>query len=126
MKKPTIKSAVIAIVLGGALYGLCANAHIDIFPCEITESQYQGSSGTDRIVTRSGTCSILGTNREPYRNDQGKITGNEELNTGGYIVCGIVFGLLPIGIGLFFGGSAAKEEDEAPAAPPADDGDASA
>ena len=126
MKKPTIKSAVIAIVLSGALYGVCANSHIDVFPCEVTSSTHNQSYTQERITTTSGTCSILGTNREPYRNDQGKITSNEELNTGGYIVCGIVFGLLPIGIGLFFGGSAAKEEDEAPAAPPADDGDASA
>ncbi len=107
MKKPTVKSTVIAILLGGALYGLCANAHIDIFPCELTRSD------GPRIDTHSDVCSILGVNRKPRLNDQGKITDNQVLNAGGYAVSVFVFGLFPIGVGLFFGGAAAKEEEVA-------------
>ena len=51
-------------------------------------------------------------NREP-RYDEGKITDNQELNVGGYIVCGLVFGILPIGVGLFLGGAPGKHEDAA-------------
>ena len=107
MKKPTVKSTAIAVLLGGALYGLCANSPIDIFPCEQTRSD--GS----RIDTHSDVCSILGVNREPRVNDQNKITDNQVLNAGGYVVGVFVFGLLPIGVGLFFGGAAAKEEEVA-------------
>ena len=126
MKQPTIKSAIIAIVLGGGLYGLCANSHIDIFPCEITSTTHQPGT-SEQIKTTSGTCSLLMASYPPGKNDAGKITSYHEINTGGYIVCGIVFGLIPIGVGLFFGGSAAKEEEEeAPQAPSSDDGEAGA
>ena len=123
MKKFTAKSMVIAVVLGGALYGLCANAHIDIFPCTKTTSSLHASYTARKIDTHSSTCSLLGVNREP-RYEDGKITDNEELNFGGYIVCGFVFGVLPIGVGRFFGGGAAGKEDESVTSP--DGGDATA
>ena len=119
IKKPTVKSTVIAVLLGGALYGLCANAHIDFFPCTKTTSTLNASYTDWDINTHSGTCSILGVNREPQYNN-GKITENEELNAGGYVVSGFVFGLFPIGVGLFFGGAAAKEEEAAQTGAPTD------
>ena len=114
MKKPTIKSTVISVVLGGALYGLCANAHIGIFPCDKTESTLSPSKLQRQVRTYSSTCSILGVNREPVH-ENGKITDNQELNVGGYLVCGVVFGLVPIGVGLFFAGTAGKDEEPAQA-----------
>ena len=65
-----------------------------------------------QVGTYSSTCSILGVSRELDYED-GKITDNQELNVTGYLVCGVVFGLSPIGVGLFFAGAAGKGEEPA-------------
>lgn len=42
------------VVTTGLMFFLCANAHIDFFPC--TQTVREG----DRLVTKDGTCSLMG------------------------------------------------------------------
>lgn len=42
------------IVTTGLMFFLCANAHIDFFPC--TQTVREG----ERLVTKDGTCSLMG------------------------------------------------------------------
>ena len=48
-------------VVAAAMYWLCANAHIDIFPCD-KATVYRDAMGP-RLQTSSGTCSLLAHNR---------------------------------------------------------------
>ena len=61
------KAAIIAlasfIVTTGLMFFLCANAHIDFFPCTETvrdRTRADPFTGEAPLVTREGTCSLLG------------------------------------------------------------------
>lgn len=53
--------ALTVVVVATALYWLCGNAHIDIFPCKrATVSRHQFGSS---LQTSSSTCSLFAHNR---------------------------------------------------------------
>jgi hypothetical protein len=62
--------AIAFVVVTGAMFFVCANAHIDFFPCEITERD--GMDGPTR--TREGTCSLLAHNREEIGGEKERLT----------------------------------------------------
>ena len=60
------KAAIIAlvsfIVTTGLMFFLCANAHIDFFPCTETVRDFARTdplTGQAALVTREGTCSLM-------------------------------------------------------------------
>jgi hypothetical protein len=55
-----VVALVVFVLVSGAMYGLCANAHIDFFPCEEAELQHDGGPfSSPRLVTHEGTCSFM-------------------------------------------------------------------
>jgi len=62
--------AIVFVVVTGAMFFVCANAHIDFFPCEISERD--GMDGP--IRTREGTCSLLAHNREEMHGEKERLT----------------------------------------------------
>lgn len=104
MLKPTVLKVVIAVVLGVGYYFLCANAHIDYFPCEYSEMNY---NPPPEYQTGERTCSILGINR-PARDPQTW----ERLTVGGYIVAVLSFGVVPILLGFGIGHAVRKKKGD--------------
>ncbi|MFO7564202.1 MAG: hypothetical protein R6X02_16265 [Enhygromyxa sp.] len=50
------------VVTTGLMFFICANAHIDFFPCKETVrdfTQTDPATGEARLVTREGTCSLM-------------------------------------------------------------------
>lgn len=64
--------AIVFVVVTAGMFVVCANAHIDFFPCEITEHQ-NGFEGPLR--TREGTCSLLAHNRPEMNGERERLTG---------------------------------------------------
>lgn len=56
-----IVALVVFVVVSGGMYGLCANAHIDFFPCEEAEVQRNFASplATPTLVKHESTCSFM-------------------------------------------------------------------
>jgi hypothetical protein len=113
MKKPTLKSTIIGIVLSGAFYGLLSNAHVGIFHCTITQETISSQSDSTAPVKTeevSGTCSLLDVSRDARKRD-GKVVDESTLDPIGWVLCGVWLGCVPFGIGLLIGG---RKEDAAP------------
>jgi hypothetical protein len=53
-QKATIIAGATFVVTTGLMFVLCANSHIDFFPC--TQTVREG----ERLVTKDGTCSLMG------------------------------------------------------------------
>ena len=66
---------VFAVVTGGMFF-LCANAHIDFFPCEITERDRARAmpGGEGPLVTKDGTCSFMAHNRDERGGEKERLT----------------------------------------------------
>ena len=64
--KPIIAAGLSFVITTGLVALLCANAHIDIFPCKETIREIRGGFGfgEGRLVTRDGTCSLMGHLRD--------------------------------------------------------------
>jgi len=110
MKKPTLKSTLIGLVLSGILCTVCTNAHMEIFHCDITELDHfsdQSLTEPPKTKTRSGMCSLLSVSRGPSGYD-GVTTDESTLDPIGWALAGLWLGVLPFGIGLVIGGR--KEE----------------
>ncbi len=90
-------AAVVFVAVSGGMYMLCANAHIDIFPCERAERSMgaPGSLIEPPLRKSDGTCSLLA-------HDRGTNPGGEyqRLNPAGWALLAAFCG----GIGLLAGG----------------------
>jgi hypothetical protein len=56
--------AIVFVVVTTALYFVCANAHVDFFPCEITKRDRAPTvpGGQGQLRTTDGTCSLMAHN----------------------------------------------------------------
>ncbi len=94
-----IVALVVFLAVSGGMYFLCANAHIDIFPCEKATRAFGSPGGMFEppLQTSEGTCSLLA--HERGTDSRGEY---ERLNEGGWALLFAFCG----GIGLVAGGLA--------------------
>jgi drug/metabolite transporter (DMT)-like permease len=62
----------------GVMMVLCANAHIDFFPCKKTVRDYANAdpiTGESKLITTDGTCSLMGHLREGVEGEKDELTG---------------------------------------------------
>lgn len=81
------KAAIIAgssfVITTGLMFFLCANAHIDFFPCKETvrdRTRMVSLSNEAPLVTREGTCSLM----DHLRDDQFDPAEKSELTGAGW------------------------------------------
>jgi hypothetical protein len=75
--KATLIASISFFVTTGALVMLCANAHIDFFPCTKTvrdRAHADPFTGEAKLITQDGTCSLLGHLREPFDGEKDELT----------------------------------------------------
>lgn len=89
-----IVAFVVFLAVSGGMYFVCANAHIDIFPCEKADRGYTEGAP---LVKSEGTCSLLAHER-----GTGPDGGYDRLNETGWALLFAFCG----GIGLAVGGFA--------------------
>ena len=82
MFKPSAFKIILFLVLGGGLYVVAANSHMDIFPCEVVEKNFT----TGKLEQRSTVCSLLAVNRLERNGEK------SELTVAGYVVAVLFFG----------------------------------
>jgi hypothetical protein len=98
MNKPVF--AIVFVLVTGAMFGLCANAHIDFFPCEYAERDmnYRGL-GEAPLTKGERTCSFMAHNR-----GVGPDGGYEKLTGVGWAVlvafCAGVGAIAGVGLGM--------------------------
>jgi hypothetical protein len=66
------------VITTAIMIGLCANAHIDFFPCEKTvrdRAHADPFTGEAKLITQDGTCSLMGHLREPFDGEKEVLTG---------------------------------------------------
>jgi hypothetical protein len=76
--KASLLASITFVVTTGVMVMLCANAHIDFFPCEKTvrdRAHADPFTGEARLITQDGTCSLLGHLREPFDGEKDELTG---------------------------------------------------
>ena len=61
------------VVVSAGMYFVCANAHIDFFPCEKTE-QERTALGEGPLRTSEGTCSLLAHNQPDAGGEKERLT----------------------------------------------------
>lgn len=73
MNKPVF--AIVFVLVTGAMFGLCANAHIDFFPCEYAERDL-GYRGLGEAPLKKGTrgCSFMAHLRPGHDGEYEKLT----------------------------------------------------
>ena len=85
---------VVFLVVSGGMYFLCANAHIDIFPCERAMSDYT----TGGVTKSSGTCSLLG-----HQHGTGPDGSYDRLNATGWALLFAFCGTIGLAVGAIAG-----------------------
>ena len=100
-------AAITTVVVTGLMFGLCANAHIDFFPCKIKErdSNYGGGYGDAPIRTKEGTCSFM-YHLTPERDGE-----SERLTGAGWAMLVAFCGGIGVVAGLGAGKVLARKED---------------
>lgn len=75
--KATLIAGITFVVTSGLVALLCANSHIDFFPCKKTvrERSADPFSSESRLVTESGTCSLMGHLRPAFDGEKDELTG---------------------------------------------------
>lgn len=76
--KATIIAASSFVLTTGLMLFVCANAHIDFFPCKKFERDFAGAdpfTGEARLVEREGSCSLMGHLRQPVEGAREELTG---------------------------------------------------
>jgi hypothetical protein len=75
--KATLIAGLSFVFTAGFMVLLCANAHIDFFPCEKTVRERVGDPfmSEARLVKQDGTCSLMGHLREPIDGEKEELTG---------------------------------------------------
>lgn len=76
--KATLIASITFVGTAGALVLLCANAHIDFFPCKKTVRDYANANpitGESKLVTQDGTCSLMGHLRDGVQGEKDELTG---------------------------------------------------
>jgi hypothetical protein len=70
-------AGITTVVVTGVMFGLCANAHIDFFPCDITERDSSAgyAFGEGPIRTKDGTCSFMDHPRPERDGESDRLTG---------------------------------------------------
>jgi len=94
MGKRIAITLVVAIVLGGGLWALLSNAHVGIFPCEKTSYDFQTKR---KVGPKSAMCSLLDIRHNSTGEDKSHLT------VVGYLVEGVVVGVIPLVIGFLVG-----------------------
>jgi hypothetical protein len=75
--KATLIAAITFVVTTGFMVLLCANSHIDFFPCKQTVRDRVNAdpfTGEARLITRDGTCSLSGHLREGFDGEKDELT----------------------------------------------------
>jgi hypothetical protein len=90
--KAMLVAAISFVVTAAALVFVCANAHIDFFPCKKTVADLTRAdpfTGKPPLRTEDGTCSLMGHLREP-----GLAGETEELTGAGWaMLAAFCFGI---------------------------------
>lgn len=76
--KASLIASITFVVTTGLMILVCANSHIDFFPCEKTvrdRARADPFTGEARLVTQDGTCSLMGHLREPFDGEKDVLTG---------------------------------------------------
>jgi hypothetical protein len=76
--KATLIAAISFFVTTGVMVMLCANAHIDFFPCEKTVRDRVHAdpfTGEAKLIKQDGTCSLMGHLREGFDGERDELTG---------------------------------------------------
>ncbi len=86
------------VVVSAGMYFVCANAHIDFFPCEISKREFT-AMGEGPLRTESGTCSLMAHNRPDIGGEKERLTGAGWAMLVGFcggigLVTGLVAGVL--------------------------------
>jgi|GEM_PF-3207935 len=62
-QKAALIAGITFLVTTGLMFFLCANSHIDFFPCVETERDFNAGfdpiTGESPLVTKEGTCSLM-------------------------------------------------------------------
>jgi hypothetical protein len=76
--KATLIAASSFVLTTGFMVLLCANAHIDSFPCEKTVRDRMHAdpfTGEAKLIKQDGTCSLMGHLREGFDGEKDELTG---------------------------------------------------
>ncbi|MFV8751196.1 hypothetical protein ACNOYE_11690 [Nannocystaceae bacterium ST9] len=76
--KASLIASLSAVGVTGLMVLLCANSHIDFFPCKKTVRDFAHAdpfTGEAKLVTQDGTCSLMGHLREGIEGEKDELTG---------------------------------------------------
>lgn len=76
--KATLIASITFVGTAGMLALVCANAHIDFFPCKKTTRDYANAdpiTGESKLITKDGTCSLMGHLNEGVAGEKDELTG---------------------------------------------------
>lgn len=76
--KPPLFAMITFVVTTGAMVFICANAHIDFFPCKKTVRDFAHAdpfTGEAKLETKDGTCSLMGHLRDGIDGEKDELTG---------------------------------------------------
>jgi hypothetical protein len=77
-QKASIIAAATFVLTTGFMVLLCANAHIDFFPCKKTfhdRARADPFTGEAKLITEDGTCSLMGHMRPSFDGEKDELTG---------------------------------------------------
>ncbi len=102
MFRPTAIKLILGLILIAGTYFVCINSHIDIFPCNKTEEDYQ----THQLRTEENSCSLMQT-----QGDYTQPPERAELTPAGYAVAFVVVGVVPLLVGFMLGSMFRRRRD---------------
>jgi hypothetical protein len=77
--KASLVAGISFVVTAGFMVLLCANAHIDFFPCKKTQKDFANPdpfTGESKLKTTDGTCSLMGhLNESGIPGEKDELTG---------------------------------------------------
>jgi hypothetical protein len=76
--KASLIASISFVVTAGFMVFLCANAHIDFFPCKKTVLDFAHPdpfTGELKLKTEDGTCSLMGHLRDGGQGQKDELTG---------------------------------------------------
>jgi hypothetical protein len=75
--KASLIAAISFVGTTGVMVLLCANAHIDFFPCTKTVANYilADAAGKPKLMTQAGTCSLKDHLTEGVDGEKDELTG---------------------------------------------------
>lgn len=76
--KASLISAITFVSTASVMVMLCANAHIDFFPCKETVRNYAAAdsfTGVPKLMTQDSTCSLMDHLRDGVEGEKEELTG---------------------------------------------------